>query len=123
VADSKRSVNAAGGPIANGEAEFPGPADLSTIPVDNTVDFTIRLPAVLLIPPLFSLCLKKVQLANVLILNAKSKVKQSPGEYVEKLQYFRHQREIFRRLCTTLPEKAVKTRFCKGLRGDLKSTA
>jgi hypothetical protein len=48
-------------------AAFSDPAELSTIPVDNSVDFSIRLPAALLIPPLFSMCLKKVQSLNALI--------------------------------------------------------
>jgi len=67
VADSTRSVNAADGTIAKDRAEFPEPAELSTIPVDNSVDFPIRQPAALLIPPLFSLCLKRGQLPKALI--------------------------------------------------------
>jgi hypothetical protein len=67
VADSKQSVNAAATAIDRRGAGLRGAVDLSTIPVDISVDFAIWLPAAPLIPPLFSLCPKKVQMVNSLI--------------------------------------------------------
>jgi hypothetical protein len=104
-----------GGAFIGCGAVFGGSAQLSTIRVDNSVDFAIRPPDGPLIPPLFSPCPKKGQFTNSLILNEKIKVKKSPEENEKKLKRICHKTRTFRGLCTTSPAKDSKPRFCKGL--------